>query len=68
MSRERRVALGIPVHDTDADHTYVGGYCTCGAQEKRKRHGGRYASTRQGGTRAASNLDRIEGNPGGDRS
>ena len=70
MSEEHRRVLGIPVH-TDADHTYVDGYCTCGAAEKRRGDGPRPRGHGDGyGGRAMGrvDIDRIEGNPSGDRS
>lgn len=65
MSEERRRALGIPVH-TDADHTFVDGYCTCGAADKKaggpRRHGHDDGWGRGGRTAGVSNLDRIDQN------
>lgn len=61
MNRERRRALGIPVHDTEAEHSFVDGYCTCGARRRPERKTkGRLPP---GGRRAGkSNLDAIEHN------
>ncbi len=61
MSDERRHALGIPVHADDEHEWRSDGYCNCGAERrpKKRRH---YLSTRDGGTRARTNLDYIEGN------
>lgn len=60
MSDERRKALGIPIHKEDRDHTFVDGYCVCGASQRKE---GRTRFIPTGGRRRGNvNLDLIEGN------
>lgn len=33
MNRERREALGIPIHDDPREHVFSDGYCCCGAED-----------------------------------
>lgn len=74
MNRERRKALGIPIHDEPDQHLFVDGFCSCGElDEDGRRRGLRTVPTRVESTGSlwadydrpnAShwNLDRIEGN------
>jgi hypothetical protein len=59
--RERRRALGIPIHDAEADHVYVDGYCTCGARQ-RSQPQARTAIPPCGRTAGKPNLDVVEQN------
>lgn len=62
-AKARRQALGIPVHETESDHHFVDGYCTCGAVQPSRKQGKRkYLSERAGSTSGKSNLDIIEEN------
>lgn len=64
MNEERRQRLGIPIHRQEDEHSFVDGYCTCGANKKSEIRGWRYLSTSAGRTLGRSNLDIIEGNAG----
>lgn len=61
MNEERRKALDIPIHKSDKEHTFVDGYCICGAaQVPRQRY--RHVPPLQGRRTGKMNLDIVEQN------
>jgi hypothetical protein len=59
--KAHRLELGIPVHESDAEHEWRSdGYCNCGEKRRRERKPAHCAPT--GGVVGKSNLDVIERN------
>lgn len=61
MNLERRRQLDIPIHLTPSEHSYVDGYCNCGASNLKVRRAIFFAGT-CGTTKPKINLDIIERN------
>lgn len=59
--RQRRIRLNIPVHETDDQHKFVDGYCTCGEARKQRTEWPRNANHNHNGIRNKVNLSTIEG-------
>lgn len=68
--KAKRIALGIPVHESEEEHAYDmhSGYCQCGEfNPKWNKSDGRYARSGADGTVRSVSLDDYEGGENGPR-